>query len=315
MGRVRQFYPRWLIAMLDAAYCCQDPLSPHSLADRSNALSCTPLLIISAGRSGTTLLRSMLVMGGQIAIPPESYVFSKAVWKFARLRYFGWQFVSREIVSLFEDHPTLRLWEMEWLDAHERAQAISVGNRSLAKIIDEVFLSYAAQHFPNADCWGDQTPINTLYLPWIRRVFPKARYLHMLRDGRDSIVSNVRSQGETLARATQRWRSSVREASTLQSALPADRFLEVRYEDLVQDPESKVQEICRFAKLRYMPKMLDYWNSPTTVEHRYQSHHANLSRPVFTASIGRWKQHLSAEQQRYVHAKVGGLLEQTGYSA
>lgn len=310
---LRRDYPSWLITAVDKAYGWQEPVSRYPMPDRTGALSCSPLLVVSAGRSGTTLLRSMLVVGGQIAIPPESYVFSKAVWKFARLQYFGWRRLCQEVVSLFESHPTLGIWEVDWSAAHERVRAIPPKDRSLAKMIDEIFRMYAEAHFPNALCWGDQTPLNTRYLPWVFRAFPNAKYLHVLRDGRDAIASHLRVRGECIERATRVWVNSIARARKLQSQLPAGQFMEVRYEELVGATAATLQAICQFVGIEYCASMLEYWKSPTTVEHKHFSIHRNLSRPVFSDSVGKWRERLSVDEQRYVQGRAGGLLEQLGY--
>lgn len=287
--------------------------SHYPLADQSNSLSCNPAIMVSSGRSGTTLLRSMLVAGEQIAIPPESHILPYTPLQFSAMQDLSWDNQVRMIVSLFESITSFSIWETDLQVLYPRLRSLPKNERSLAKLIDAVYLYYAEKHFPNATVWGDQSPNNVLYLPWIAQVFPKGKYLHVLRDGRDVVASYVQ-KGDTIERATERWRISIRQALWLKSRISADQFLDVPYEKLVSDTEATLKEVCAFIGIDYSQKMLDYWKLPTTVEHKHhQQAHQNLQKPVFTDSIGRWRGRLDATQQTYVQERFKNVLPQVGY--
>lgn len=286
--------------------------SPFPLTASPGSLSCRPLFIVSAGRSGTTLLRSMIAANGEIAIPPEGLMIGPAVRKYLALQAIGWKDMARLTVALFESGEQFPLWKVNMAPVQLRVVSLSEEERSLARIIDEVYTHYASEHFPNARLWGDQSPINALFLPWIVRAFPHGRYLHLLRDGRD-VVASILSRDRALPYATRRWMISVNKILAAQKELPPDQFLEVRYESLVSEPEATLRAVCGFAGIEYDARMLDYWKSPTTIEHRYFDHHRNLSRPVFTDSVGRWKERLSEEQQEYVLKRITPLLQELDY--
>jgi hypothetical protein len=284
----------------------------YPLADPVDSLSCAPLFIVGSGRTGTTLLRSMLVAGERIAIPPEIQVIRTAVRRYLSLQFIGWADLSRLIVALFESHNLFPLWDINLSPVYQTVINLSPQERSLARIIDEVLKCYAVQQFPKATMWGDQSPINTFYWPWISKTFPNAKYLHLLRDGRDTIASLI-GRGLDLESATERWVTSISQCSALQEHVAADQFLEVRYETLVQETEQTLKLICEFLALAYDAQMLDFWKLPTTIEHKHQEYHRNLGRPVFTDSIGKWNQRLSPAEQAYVSSRTADLLEKFGY--
>lgn len=284
----------------------------YPVADRAGSLSCRPLLVLSSGRSGTTLLRSMLVAGQQLAMPPESQIIRTAVRRYLALQHIGWEDISQLIIGLFESSTNFDLWDVDLQPVYATVSDIPSQERSLARIIDEVYRHYAAEKFPHAHVWGDKSPINTLHLPFIYAAFPQARYLHVVRDGRDAIASMV-ERGRAVEAATRRWEISIRQARALEPRLNEDQYLEVRYEDLVSRPEDTLKRICSFAGIRFSPSMLDFWRLPTTVEHKHYDHHRNLGRPVFTDSIGRWVNRLSDSEQEYVYSRISGLLEHLGY--
>ena len=161
--------------------------------------------------------------------------------------------------------------------------------------------------------WGEQSPIHTLYAPWIYRVFPRGKYLHLLRDGRDAIASMI-ERDYSLAYSTQRWMVSVKRTYALRSVLANDQFLEIRYEDLVSGPEETLRQVANFVGIEFRSEMLDYWKLPTTIEHKFMEHHRNLNKPVFTSSIGKWRERLTPEQQQYVMKKAAALLKQLHYT-
>lgn len=317
------YYPSWLIHQLANVLGIAKHVSRYPLADQADSLSCRPLFIISAGRSGTTLLRSMLVAGEEIAIPPESCVMPMAILRFPFLQIRGWEPAGHDFVRSLENHESFPIWEADLKATYHTISSLPQDERSLERIIDEVFKCYAAQKFPTATAWGDQSPLNTYYLPWLLHAFPKARYLHIVRDSRDAIASYIEkgeSEGrcnrrQLLAKHTRSWIFAVRETSWLQRQLNSDdQYLEVQYETLVSDPVATLKQVCDFAGIQHCPeKMLSFHKSPTTVEHKYQQHHANLAKPLFTHSTGRWVERLLPAEQAYILAKTGKLLQQLGY--
>lgn len=309
-----RYIPTWENRLIDAGLHFVNRFKRYPLADQVNSLSCRPLFIISSGRAGTTLVRSMLAVGGEIAMPPESFKIPIAIRRFLALRCLRWEDMSRLIVALFESSGNFQLWKTDLRPAYPVVINLPERERSLARVVDEVFKCYANQQFPDARLWGDQSPVNTLHLPRIFRTFPEARYLHLLRDGRDAISSMVK-RGRSIEDATSRWIASVRQALALQSRLEPAQFLEIRYEDLVSQPSGTLQSICAFSDIAFTDEMLDFWRSPTTIEDKHYEHHRNLARPIFTSSIGKWRERLSSSEQEYVRARTTGLLERLGYSS
>lgn len=305
--------PLWALRFFHLGQYLLTAYRRYPFADTTSHLSCQPIFIIGPGRSGTTLLRSMLVAGKQIAIPPETYVIGPSIWKFASYNL-SWNDTARLIIALFESHIQFRWWDVNLYPAYQRAINIKPSERSLARIIDEVFKCYGEQKFPDATIWGDQSPINTFHLARIDKTFPQGKYIHMLRDGRDAIASFV-DIGLELEIATNRWIEGVKHSRRLGAKIGEDRFLEVRYEQLVTEPLSILQRVCEFVGIAFDPKMLEFWRQPTTLEHRYRNRHKNLSRPISSSSIGRWRERLSKEQQVYVNMKTSELLSYLDYDS
>ena len=273
-----------------------------------------PVFIISSGRSGTTLLRSMLVASGQISIPPETQNIHTLAVKFLAYHGLKWQDLSRLVLADFESHHNFFMWEINLAPLYPSVIDLPEEKRSLAKIIDSIYMFYAAEKFPEAKLWGDQSPIYTFHLNTIQKIFPQTKFIHMIRDGRDVVASKVEKDGNTsLIEAIFRWKKSIQLTTKFQNETPPNRFLEVRYENLVKEPEKILLDICRFIGIAFDPLMLEYWRLPSTVEYKHNSFHQNLSKPVFSSSIGKWRERLSQEQIDFMLAELDQPLRLKAY--
>lgn len=286
------------------------PTSRYPLADPANTLTCQPLIFVSAGRSGTTLLRSMLVMGQQIAIPPEGFAIPYAALQYQAMQEQSWYNLTRLIVSLFEAPAHFSTWDMNMQPLYSATRSLPKDERSLARILDIIYAHYGRMHFPQATMWGDQSIENARRLRWVMAVFPDAKYLSILRDGRD-VVASYMEMGRGFHWAMDRWHSSVQAARYAQQHLPSTNFLEIRYEDLTTDPSTVLRQISSFAGIDYNEAMLDYWQSETT--EKDQKVHPNLGKPLFQSSVGRWKERISPEQADEMKAHLGPMLAELGY--
>jgi hypothetical protein len=170
------------------------------------------------------------------------------------------------------------------------------------------------QHFPAASIWGDKTPANTTYAQWIDRVFPAARYIHILRDGRDVVSSFVNAELRAdLGHACEDWKARVAAARRL-GRKAGERYLEIRYEDLVLEPRQQISRVCGFLGIEFREAMLRH----DQIASRLQDvaalpHHARVMKAISADRIGRWKQDLSSRQQAYVQRELKRGLTVAGY--
>lgn len=260
-------------------------------------------------------MRSMLVASGSIAIPPETQMIHNLAIKFNAMQGQGWEGLTKTLIAEFESHHYFKLWSSDLSPVYQTVLHLPKNERSLARLIDEVYKTYAAQQFPNALVWGDQSPIYTFYFPYIKKVFPEAKYLHLVRDGRDVIASLIKKDGQDyFNEAIYRWKESIKRARKLQDEVGLDKFIEIKYENLVIEPETTLEQISKFIGIEYTSKMLDYWKLDSTVESKFYNFHRNLEKPVFTSSIGGWKNKLSIEQKKILDTEIKTILNDLKYS-
>jgi hypothetical protein len=274
----------------------------------------SPFFIVGSGRSGNTLLRAILTGNPELAIPPESYVLGPAVRDYRRLGFLPWRMLARVVLGRFQFHPQFETWQTDVPEVYRAVAGCSVEYRSLAKIVDELYRAYARRHQPNARRWGDKTPANVYHLPRIHAVFPNAAYLHMLRDGRDVVASYLDAGFYDSAEdASQRWLESVDLVREFGRRLPKNRYLEVRYESLVRNPEPVIRQVCRYLGTTYRQVMLQHRERVDDLGDTDASHHAGLYRSVDDRSVGTWRERLNADQRRVVEKQLRSRLSALGY--
>lgn len=261
-------------------------------------VSDTPAIIVGGSmRSGTTLMRTVLDSHPHIAAGPET-------WMFVYRRPSPIEMLAAEYGIAVQD--VRRVWER---------------CNSLAQFLDE-FLGEYARRMGKAR-WAEKSPGNVTRLDYIWRHFPHAKFIHMIRDGRDVVCSMVsqrerlRHEGRpirfegTLDSRIRTWRRYVSAGIAWRGH---ENYLEIRYEDLVSNPKAVIGRVldfvgepwsddvlCADAVQRQRKQKIEEYGTP-------EVHH-----PIFRKSIGRWRKDLSEAEARLCWRRAGDLLENLGY--
>ena len=288
--------------------------------------------IVGVGRSGTTLLRMMLDAHPELAIPPETHFVNDLLIAGEKIRLSP----ERLLKTVVQDRH--RRWGDFGIDEHaylERLEAIERLNSSDA--VRAFFELYAEQH--GKPRWGDKTPDYVKRVRRIGRALPEARFVHVIRDGRDVALShNKRIQRRGLDRRppvpagemARRWRKRI-EKARYDASTVGDRYMEIRYEDLVTDPEETLVRVCELIQIGYDPAMLDYHERAEERlqemardlpagqgrphrpgEERLQAH-ALLKEPPKKDRVATWKEGMSGADVAEFEEIAGPLLSELGY--
>jgi hypothetical protein len=288
-----------------------DVKSPQDRA-RNKSADQSPVFIVGVHRSGTTLLRYMLNSSPHIFIPPESDFIP---------RFFGRhptdELSQKRIASLLNIIFARYRLVKEWQDKPPRVETFlqRMEGRTPAAFLDTLYRSYAAQY--GAVRWGDKTPIYTSYLDLIHQIFPRAQFVHIIRDGRDVALSMLDKWGKReihvdIYFAARNWVRRIRQAQTSGARLSSDSYYELRYEALVEDPEAELRPLCEFLGEPFFPVMA----KPHLLGRanlQEGDFHAPLRQPPSTGRIGRWKQEMSWADRRLFQDVAGELLAELGY--
>jgi hypothetical protein len=268
-----------------------------------------PLILLGVSRSGTTLLRVILDRSPGIAIPDESFFVPLLA------RRHGRSIDAAEFLDDVTRVPTIRDWGLTAADVAPRVRSGMTTGAAIAA----VFEAYAER--AGKPRWGDKTPMYMRHLSLLDRLFPDAQYVHLVRDGRDAALSFLEMPEGTFTRTWAHpttpagfaclWRKEVEAARSLGREVGSERYLEVRYEELVARTEQVVREICAFASIPYQPAMLDYTGA---VDVSAKPHQQRLLMPP-TRGVRSWRDDMTSSAVKGFEDVAGNLLRELGYGA
>ncbi|WP_208586124.1 sulfotransferase family protein [Gracilibacillus suaedae] len=273
-----------------------------------------PFFIIGSGRSGNTLLRSILTQNKNVVIPPESYVLGKVIHKYyhyIHMNNITWNELCALILANFENHPEFKWWGIDdiWR-VYKRLVNLEKKNQSLAFIIQEIYKEYAKLNNLQMKKWGDKTPLNSFSLTEILKVFPNAKFVHLIRDGRDVVASYKTAKlYENVEEACDRWVDSLRHIRKFSSLLSNDFYHEVKYETLVNSPLDETKKICKFLNIGFQTEMIYRSSNIRMGDVEGLNHHKNVKNPISTSSIGKWETSLTAKEKNIVLEKCNYYLK------
>jgi hypothetical protein len=247
-----------------------------------------PIVIGGCGRSGTSLLQALLGRHPAIFAGPEATVFLERVSAPAELG------------------PRFRI-------SPARIEAMQRQSRSQAEFIDR-FAEDCLER-SGKTVWAEKTPENVGRLGFLWRHFPKARFIHVIRDGRDVICSLRESPWMKLPHAREReaehcalyWARRIAWGRRHRSD---PRYYEIRYEDLVESPEHELRLLLEWLGMDVDAGILQAMIAAPEARDRAR---LPSEQPIFDTSVGRWQRHLSAAERRAVEAASGSLLGELGY--
>lgn len=268
-----------------------------------------PVLVLGVRRSGTTLLRVMLDRHSELAVPDESYFVPQLADR--HLRHVD----PDEFVDDLRRIDTLAEWDVPL----DKVRARLTERMPIGAAIATVYAVYAEER--GKPRWGDKTPMYMQNLRLLERLFPDALFVHLIRDGRDAALSFLSMpkglmtetwmQPRDPAAFAGQWRAEVKAAQRLGRRVGAERYLEVRYEELVGDVEAVLRRVSAFARLPYESGMANYAGN---VDVSTKPHQQSLRQPP-TAGLRDWRLQMSPEDVGAFDRVAGDLLDELGYES
>jgi hypothetical protein len=268
-----------------------------------------PVFLLGSQRSGTTMLRLMLNNHPNLAIPHESAFITIYFRKLGDYGDLSRKENARKLLGDVARHPLVL-----------RGKLIADPEAVLARpihdyrdFVDAIFQCYADAL--GKARWGDKTPFYTPDIDVIRRIFPTAKIVHLVRDGRDVVLSqrSIEWMSGNLPKLVLDWQWKTSIAHKVGAVLGED-FLEVRYEDLVRRPEEILRQICSFIGEAYDPTMLNYSvNATDVVPSGSLKWHRNSVKPPDPTQLEKWKTKLSKSERILFEQLAGETLDLFGY--
>jgi hypothetical protein len=283
-------------------------------------------IIVGAPRSGTTLLRFMLDAHPDLAIPPETGFLTVG----PTLKGSGDKLRRRFFESVTQFEPTTPAWPDFEISADLFWQALNeISPFDVSEGFRAFYRLYAARF--GKQRYGDKTPIYSLNIDTIRALLPEARFVHIVRDGRDVALSLRQmwfSPSQDFEALASYWGDFVQGAR--HAGMGRSDYFEVRYEDLIQNTEATLSLVCERLKLSFDPAMLSYYTrTPERLkEHKGRSGSRGVPqltqaqrwrqqwRTTEAPNVSRvfaWKREMPVEERMKFQRVAGSLLQELGY--
>lgn len=278
-------------------------------------MSKTPVFILGNRRSGTTMLRLMLTSHRNIVVPPEGGFVVRLGWKYGHRGFLSDQDVDDFVEDLFESETT-QDWELN--EDCLRRLLRELVPCTYPALVDGVYREYINVKFPGKKRWGDKTTWYLDYLHQIDQYFPESKYIHIIRDGRAVAASfkRVPHLHNGMERVAFEWIWGVKSIIRLGKRVGPERYLEVKYEQLVERPDYELRRICRFIEEPYDDQMLDFWikNRQQKLEpERHLAWKALTLEKVTTTQVARWQEELTKGDIAIFWAVAGNMMTKLGY--
>ena len=281
-----------------------------------------PIFVIGNPRSGTTLLRLMLTCHRNIVIPPEC---GFAQW--LKERFDPW---TSDSLEAFRDavceSRKFETWgvtpEMLMHSLESRAPA------TYAEAVSVVYECYGKAHDRAFTRWGDKNNYYLHHVPTLAALFPNGFFVDVVRDGRD-VAGSYREVVKTGARSrfapelprdietiAAEWNSNLMRIRASFRDLDASRRWELRFEDLVGEPETSLRRLCEAIGEEFDANMLEYHVLNKTLHLEpvefLEWKSKTLERPE-ASRAGRWAEDLTPEDARRFERVARDMLVQYGY--
>jgi len=270
-----------------------------------------PIFIISAPRSGSTLMRLILDAHPRIGIPSPAWLYEMVR---PYLYSYGDLTNEQNLHALAEDilaAPSIKDFTSQ-LTADE--MVAESNDPSFAGLYDALHRKYVRD--TGKSRWGEKTPRNCFWMDEIKSDYPDAQFVHIIRDGRDMAIdiADSRLWPYSLYSGAQMWDMFVSAAQESGAELDSNSYYEIHYEKLCADPEGELKKLCDFLGEDFSPQMLSHHQSDSAKSWGGgDALHASILKPITTDYCEMYKTRLSDSDCEAIEALIGTRLKSWNY--
>jgi hypothetical protein len=286
-----------------------------------------PIFVVGCPRSGTTLLQYILRAHSRISMATgESHFIIPLARRQAEFGDLASPDGQRKVLAAMEVQSRSFL-ETDLHGMHyDRERLVTrfqeLGVSTYAALVDALFMENARGE--GKERWADKTPWYVLHMERLLELFPSARFVHLIRDGRDVALSLFRRRHDFQVYntycAARYWEIYVARGREIGSRLPQGAYREFYYERLINEPQVFLQSLCDFLGEEYSDDLLNYekagevGRTPQQESTPGSSKTPLLSGPIVANNHNKWAREFSESQRRLFEHAVGDLLSGHGYA-
>lgn len=266
-------------------------------------------------RSGKTLVQLILASHPEITISPGTNVIAKTLYEYRHDQPLDAEGL-RAFRQVLQKDRKFKAWRVD----HRAYQAMVArygtpgdGPVTTRRLVGDLMTFFRDQTKPGATYVGNKKGCYCKEGDLVKRVFPEAKLIYILRDGRGAVSSMLETQPEhDIYSASLMWTLKARRIRELSEQFK-DSCTVVRYEELVADPEKTSRELCAFLDLPYSPAMLADYRGNDAIRHATDTTHHETYQAITTSMVDEWRTHLTSEQIEIVEGIAGHELEANRY--
>lgn len=255
------------------------------------------IFIVGVGRSGTSLLQSILNAHAEIAFLPETQFFRNYVA--------SKQAVTADLTTFKTILKADISFQRARIDTDDLLVDFSQDTFTTIEAYKSLLTKYLSRK--NKTIVGDKDPRNIDYLPILHQHFPEAKIIHIYRDPRDVVLSKTKA-----AWSAHRpfWLHAIigqhqlNRGRKIGKMLYGERFFfEIKYENLIRQPEQTIQGLCVYLNVEYQSQMMDFArSSKELVDEKEMSWKKETFKPIQKNNSGKWKDKFTPKQIQYIEA-------------
>lgn len=273
------------------------------------------ILMVGEQRSGSNLLRLILNSSNEIAAPHPPHILQNLMPLMDSYGNLNNSAVMGRLVNdvcrLVENNPV----PWEGVDTFDRDEILALcRENSLIAVFDAVMTVYAQKQ--NSNAWLCKSMQNIRWARELNSYLDKPKFIYLYRDPRDVALSFSKAViGDKHPYfVAQKWLELQELCLEAERYLKKDQFKRVCYEELTNEPERVIKDLCKFLGIQFVPAMLDFHRSNEANRTATQSTlWSNLTKPIIANNSKKFMQDMSEEHIYIIESLTGHILDKLGY--
>lgn len=284
------------------------------------------VFIIGRGRSGTTLLQTIFDANPSVITANESPFIIHLKQKYSIINNWSSDKIDEFIVDLYKDVKFAQLWGIDQTQLKKRIIQYPINELHFSILCKLVYLTILSP-FPKdkIKLIIDKNPIYSFFIRDLVKVFPNAKFIHLIRDYRDNVISSRKAfKINDVALLAMRWKKYNMFIDNYKKN-NSKLFYTLQYEKLVTHPEKLVPELCAFIDIAFNPAMLDFHETTKKIYNTNSSKnnvlntivqdlHPNLLNPINSNQIGKWNSDLTSSETEAIDYIAGKYAVKYDYN-
>lgn len=280
-----------------------------------------PFFIIGNPRSGTTMFRLMLTSHKSIYVPTESGWALHLSSKYQKHNNHN-NIDIDAFLSDLQQCKKIEYWDIDYADLKNYLKG---RNENYRQISANVYRYCATKH--GKVIYGDKNNYYLNHIEELSQIYPESKFIHLVRDGRDVACSYRNLQKlekgkyfpdlpSSVIDCAYEWVKNVETIQSGLSKLKNDRYLEIRFEDLVNISEQTLDKVCKFLGQDYDDNMLKFYlkNRDEGLEPQdLMKWKQDTSKPIDKSQTGKWKHNFFTEDKLFFQTIAIQTLKKYGY--